>query len=426
MYGVAAGLFWSDIRILLLLYPLLIAPAVLARFSPLPSAFAYLVESLVDLSFLYFIARRWADKFSNTGVGFHWKRYLIVAAVGLLALLPIELAIWGLQFSMEVQPFAAFIFVGLLILWADAVFKYYFFFMPVVLGATAPRRIIALARGYTTGRGFLLLRVLFGPTVITLLLWSLLRLPSPDVRLLPVEWALLAAAKVFWVLCAYLSTAAGVIFLGESEWSSFRMQPYRSERLETLQVRAPRFLCNALTPRWAVRLLVIGVVVEMANMVTLQATPPGPAVAVSAIAIDDHKLTLTLSLNDPRYKMRGFNPFYLRLAGANAADIVSILPSRIEMQGAPLSLGELAGRTSAGMKVEFKTDRNADGLKDLKDLHLWYLGTRLTLLEMHKAQVNGSAGKAHPGEAAPPPAGDPARSMTFRRHSRGTSSPILT
>ena len=402
--ALAGGLFVRHWRETLLLYPLLLLPAALAKFGLAAPGAAYAAENFLDFSFLYWIALSAANDFASAPVPARLRSFAAVVAACFVIWLPFEMALL-LGMPNEISSAVPlFIGVALLVLLADLTFRYYFVFVPLVMGA-AVLDALRIARTYNLQRRFLLLRVLFPPLVVMLFFAALVRLPDPDGRLAASEWTLLVVGKIFWVLCAFLSTAAGMRFLGDAEWRAFKLDPYRDARAETLAVRAPRWLTSLFSERQAFRLFIVCLVLQALNLVRIGQTPPSAAIAVKEIEIQGNSVRLSLSLSDERHLLRGFNPFFLRLAGADPHNVVAAGPAAVSLGGrrlTPYDNSLLGGMSSAELLIEFSTQRDAAGLKDLRDLYLWYLGNRLLLLDMSSAVLTPPAGPNNPSRLFSP------------------------
>lgn len=399
-----AALLRLGLRALVWWYPLLLVPGVLAKLALLPSWAAYALDEFVGFIYLYAVAWSAANRVSTVRIPIRIRTALSVAAAGMVVWVPFELALVLVQGAFTVQAGAQLLTIVMLILLGDIAFRYYFLFMPLVLGARLQRSTFAAARRYTAGRRALPLRVLGPPLVIMLLLWAVIRLPAPDARFEAADWALLLTDKIFWVLAVHLSVAAGLWRLDDRDWQRCRLDPYRAARLQTLRSQAPRTLASLLTVRTAVRLLVACLIVEAVNIVRLQAMPPSAQITVEHIRITGNKTELQLSLVDQEHRFRGFNPYFLRLAGENIRDVVAVMPSGVWLDPehrAPFDAASFAGQASARLAVEFTTNRDTSALKDLRDLHLWYLGTKLMLLNMPGAEIGAASDESLSGRTAP-------------------------
>ena len=251
-------------------------------------------------------------------------------------------------------------------------YRYYFYFLPLLLGVAPASNLLSETRSYTLADRAGPLRVMVAPFAITTLLVSLAQLPSPDGRSLLVSFISSALVGVFWILSSYLALAYALLFLSSPAWRDSALDPYRKERLETISVNAQTRLTNALRPKAGLRTLALALLLVMANFVRQISVPPSVKVELVSIEANQQTVIMVVNLHDPDFKFRGFNPRAFMLAGEGGRPVSTTMAKVSEVGGKSDDVNDLSGRSDVKLKLQFEIDRSAEDLRQLQDLWLWY------------------------------------------------------
>jgi hypothetical protein len=394
VYQVAAGLLRQDRGRLWALYLILLIPLLVGHIFPQaqlhqPQLFK-ISKMLCMLSVLFVTGSRWINRLRPVPAGWRWKSYALLLLCGLALWLPPAFLMSALFSEPAASPGMDLICLLLLALSVGLLFRYYFYFLPLLLEERSLRAVAATARAFTAADPWLTMRVLAAPFAVEWLAASILQTPSPDGRILIVAQLVAACDGLFWLLSIYLGLACGLVLLDDRSWRAGRLDPYRAPRLATLAAQGSAWLAQALRPKNGVKMMLVAALIGLGNLAAMMATAPAPSFQVDAMKIDGQNLILDLSLRDERYLFRGFNPQFLRLAGEAPSESVAPVPSQIFVDDEPLSpaVFQIPERApSVRLRLEFRTNRSTQGLKDLEDLHLWYLGSRVMRLEMKSAEI---------------------------------------
>ncbi len=108
---------------------------------------------------------------------------------------------------------------------------------------------------------------------------------------------------------------------------------------------------------------------------------PSPHITLEKLWIKDREVHLSLSLNDEKYKFRGFHPAQFRLAGAEKRILADRAQAFIPPSKEDVSIFFPQGMTDTKLELVFTSDRDEKDLIQLEDLYLWYGGARLILLD---------------------------------------------
>jgi|GEM_PF-5055062 len=388
--SVAAGLLWNDKGWGLMLYLFTVFPTLLEFLFP-PSELrivfmARALDRLCKLSVLFIIGTRALRTLAPKRAAANLSALTLFLLTGFIAwgavISPIYLTnlawqkphLWPL--TLLTVPILA---VGYL---------YFFYFFAFLLGIQAPARVLNLARTFTRHDMFSPVKVIAAPAGLMYLLLALVNAPFPDER----EFFLALAARflsgLFWWLSSYLAIATCIIYLPNYIWRDLGFGPYRQSRLSTIGIRAPRWLVQALAPKNGLLLLTISALLTVGNYTRLAQMPPSPTIELKSLRVEGSTVVISLHLVDEKYSFRGFQPYWFRLAGATKRTLASA-PQSVKMAGysGKTSLSLPVKQKSLDLELSFLTDRKAADLVQLEDLHLWYAGVRLMLLEMKKAEV---------------------------------------
>jgi len=216
-------------------------------------------------------------------------------------------------------------------------------------------------------------RSLVSPIAVTALVVGLLSYPSPDGRSL--FWATVtsAAEGVFWILATYTGLAYSLLLIDESSWRHAGLEPYRKERLRTLEAQGRASHFNWLSPRSGWKIFAVALCVIIGNFVQGFNMPPAARIKVEKVEARNHGLAVVLEVSDPQYKFRGFNPYAFSLASQTGFAISSGIPKvSLGLDGEPLKLPLPSEPGPLRLYLNFPSNKTEEALKKLDNLYLWY------------------------------------------------------
>lgn len=399
----AVSMLRTDWKLILLAYPILLVPHIIVlNVSELTEAsviFLSFLSRVISLSFLFIVCRRWLYNFTSTNAtkpklnvvaffvfGFaQWLLYMLPTK-GLLAVMTNqskELALLELPILFFSIP--AF-FLAL---------RLFFFFIPALLDRTSLVKVFQESLLFTAKDKLLALKVLIAPISISFLLSSLPLIISPDGRLLFSLYGSILFEGISWVLICYLALATVFQLMPEEKWRSYHLDPYRAQRFETLTFANPEWLSNLLRPKTGLKLLLVSTLVWLGNAMRAETLKPAVAVEVLNIELEGKNAAIKLKLQDDRYSFRGFIPAGFRLAGETGTPISSY-PRKVVLdqtgEKIEVFMPEISG--SAEITLFFECDRDAQSLRLLEDLYLYYRGYKYLHLDMESAKITSSSASA--------------------------------
>ncbi|NLF24057.1 MAG: hypothetical protein GX589_00155, partial [Deltaproteobacteria bacterium] len=386
VYNLAAGLLAKDATWVPVLYLVLILPALVSNLFSLerPDYFLFIISLrlVLSLSVVFFVSSRWLRNLSVIKPSWEIHAFLLTLTCGILVWLPPIMCTTVLTLSvsldLSVQTIALFLLIPATIM----LLRYYFFFIPGALNVASIRQSMHMARSYTKLHRWLPLKALTAPFALECLAISLVQIPAPDGRSFWVNWLVIFCSGIFWLLSCYNGLAFGLQFMEDSTWREHHLDPYRQGRLETIAARGQSWLATLLKPSNGIKVLLVAVLVGLANMTSLINTPPSVTLQVESLTIRRNMVAISLAVADPQHHFRGFNPYYLRLAGEKGEEVAAF-PKKVLLGGNPLPPSSLLPSDTdepVHLKVFFETNRNKESLKDLEDLYLWYLASRILRL----------------------------------------------
>ena len=391
VYRISAGLLSRDAALLPLLYAALVLPTLLVYWHPLSGTrqlYSFIVfRLLVTLSVFFFAANRWLRRLSLERPPLHLRSYLLSLGCGMLVWLPVILLSNILFSTVGPGRMLQLLSLALLLPAFWFLFRHFFFFIPAALNVASLPVLMRIARNYNKHSRWLPLRVMAAPFALECLVMSIVQIPAPDGRLLWVNWLAMLSGGIFWLLTCYNGLAFGLCYMDDPCWREHRLDPYRQGRLDTIAVCGGRWPAALLKPGNGIKMLLVAVLIGLANIAVFLQTPPSAEFTVETIKIRRNLVSLSMVLSDEKYHFRGFYPYYLRLAGEKGEEVASF-PKRVYLDGKPLTpadLKPLEREDPLHLKVLFETNRNKDSLKDLEDLHLWYLASPILRLDMQAA-----------------------------------------
>lgn len=383
-YSVASGLIAQDYKILPLLYLLLIFPQLISNFfEEMPALLQLSLERLAQLVFISIVTLRWIKTFKKENLKLNVRSLIAYFITGYLVWMTVlmPLLIPVVEGNMSG---AASLSVFLLIPALFLLNKYFFYFFPMLNGITNPRKVMESSLSITQAERNLPYKTLItGFGYLSLIVTSLLAF-SPDGRSLTVNFLVGLASGILWLIHTYVSLGAALVHWSDKDWHENKLEPYRNARLASISFAAPRLLTHFLLPKQGLLALSVSLLIWFGNMLALEGLKPAPEITiVSAAMKDDKTLSVVLDLEDKEYEFRGFQPLFFHLAGEKGVVVsegVKVFdPAKPEDD---IKFGLQQSDQKVKLQLDFQCTRNAEGMKKLEDLYLWYRSYRLYKIKL--------------------------------------------
>ena len=404
-FAIAAGLLRNDIPVLI---PLLLILALSSVVQGLyaPQGWAELsslmsLDRLLQLGVVSFIVLRWRRKLEHIK-GKHGSPLVAVMRIVLAGFVMwgvLTLPVVGASLSPTswAPPLLIFVFfIG--VFWT---FRFYFYFAAFGLLGGTLRDVCAEALSLGRKDPMAAVRSLVTPIAVTSLVVGMLSYPSPDGRSLFWATASSAAEGIFWILATYTGLAFALILIDESSWRTAGLDPYRRERLRTLEAqgRASRF--NWLSPRSGVKIFLVALCIIIGNLIQGFSVSPAADIKVEKWEAQNHGVSVVLELRDPQYHFRGFNPYAFSLKSQTGFPVstgiakVSLAPGGEQLSGVlPMAPGPI------NLYVEFVSNKTEESLKTLDNMYLCYNLKAVLPLKVSESVATPESPKGGGGEVA--------------------------
>jgi hypothetical protein len=394
--SLATALLRDDWKAALLLYIVLALPG-LSQITFQYSAALYQLPLLVgqrvlSLAALYLWGYRCLRILSSGKWRWSTTSFALLLVVGLILWAVATLPIYLLQ---GVSPDLRALCLALLTIGTTFAYLYYFYFFPLLLNVRNPWLALTKARALLKDHGFWLPLRIEVPTLgLMLLATGAAFISYPDGRE-PVSAALAEAAQpIAWLLSSYLGIAYGLLALSDSEWRALQLDPYRTERFESLVKRSFHSLTTFLELRLGIMVFLISICLWSGNEMRKFSLPPPGECTVESLKLEEQKVYVTLEVHDPVFALRSFEPLLFTLRGEQGRQ-VSNPPEGVFLleHGQRYDARFEFPRDTQAHKIElvFTSQFSADELARFTDVYLWYRGARL--LNLRFAQ--GSPGTAN-------------------------------
>ncbi|MFO0417168.1 MAG: hypothetical protein ACK5Y6_07765 [Pseudomonadota bacterium] len=377
-FAVAAGLIRNDLKILLPLFLFLSIAAVVdsATFAQSRQIrFAVVaLDKLLQVAAVTFIAWRWGGRLRASGakgVGYG-TLFMRIAVVSIAASIVLTTPFLGLIAFGDMAQGVLFLILAVIgLIWCLRVFFY--FASTGILGVGLAQGMIS-ATTISRNRPTASLRSLVSPLAVTLLLTALFTIPNPDGR--SSFWITLASASesVFWILSTYTALGFALTLFSDAEWRAAHLDPYRTERLRTLEAQGGRSLARMLSPGFGLYIAGVALFFVIGTTMRQLYQPPAARVEVKQVQFSDYQIKVTLLVEDREYLFRGFQPTAFSIAsktGFKVIDrVVSVSLDNDTKGFAPgISSTDGAPRT---VYLTFATSKTEAALRGLDNLWLWY------------------------------------------------------
>ena len=377
-FAIAAGMLRNDIPLLLPMLGLLALSAIAQALSS-PASFievggVVLLDRVLQLVVISTIVLRWRRKLEHIkgSLSNPFLAALRIVVAGLVVWGALTLPMVGASFASVswASPLCIFLFFCA-VFWS---FRFYFYFATFGLLGGTLRDACAAATALGRREPLAAVRSLIAPVAVTALVVGILWYPSPDGRSLFWATAASAAEGIFWVLSTYTGLAFALSRLDESVWRAAGLDPYRQQRLRTLEAqgRASRF--NWLSTSSGVKIFVVALCVIIGDLVQGFTMEPAARVTVESYQVRDRGISVVLDLSDPIYKFRGFNPYAFSLATQTGMEVISARIDKVSLapDGEFLrgSFPSQAGPVK--LYLDFKSHKTDEALRGMDNLYLWY------------------------------------------------------
>jgi hypothetical protein len=383
-YNVSAGLIVRDIKIIPALYLIIILPHLFAFFyDEIPSVILLILERACQIIFLSIITIRWLNVFRLTPAKPRFKSLFLYFGVGFIVWMIVTIP-FLIQALGDLPPNLNGIGMLLVVPALYLLYKYFFYFFPILNGISSPTKIMESSITINRGEPNLPIKTLLPALGFFSLITASFMALSPDGRSLSVNLVISLFAGIFWFLHCYVSLGASLLYWNQKDWHECKLDPYRNARLASISIAAPKILSHFLQPKQGLIALCVSLLVWFANMMSLEITPPAAAITgVQASIKDKNTVSLSLDVEDKEYKLRGFQPMHFSLAGEKRAPVCEEVTKAVikgESEDRSYILPETPDKLA--LEIEFKCERDEEALKKLEDLYLWYRGVKLDKIKL--------------------------------------------
>jgi hypothetical protein len=349
------------------------------------------LDRLLQLSVVSFIVLRWRRKLAYN------KGKLSSPLVAVMRIVGGGFVVWGaltlpvVGASLSATSWGPSLFIFIFFIGVFWSFRFYFYF--AVFGLLGGTLRDACAATVSLGRKdpMAAVRSLVAPIAITALVVGLLSYPSPDGRSLFWATASSAAEGIFWIVATYTGLASALILIDESAWRIAGLDPYRRERLRTLEAQGRSSRFNWLSPRSGIKIFLVALCIIIGNLVQGFSVAPAAEIKVEKWDAHNHGVSLVLELSDAHYHFRGFNPYAFSLKSQTGFPVsagiakISLTPGGEQLTGAlSLETGPIR------LYVEFISNKTEDSLKSMDNIYLWYNLKALLPLQVEGSETNPS------------------------------------
>jgi hypothetical protein len=293
---------------------------------------------------------------------------VVSLASSFVMLMPLNLFALTLNSGLEFL-FLALFFVGCV--WCLRVL---FYFATVSVFGMGVRQGLAASTEVARHNPTMALKSLVSPVAFTVLFVGLSLVPSPDGR--SIVWTTIAsiAEGVFWLGSTYTALGCALALFDDHAWRAAGLDPYRTERLSTLQTQGGAKLGRLLAPRAGIVTFVIGLMFVLGNLARQLTLPPAAAVSLDSVNIADRSIQLKLTVEDHEYRFRGLNIAAFSIASKTGfTQSERLLSASLRPDGTE-TLSEIP--TSSGdprsVYLTFATNKSAEALRAADNLWLWY------------------------------------------------------
>lgn len=258
----------------------------------------------------------------------------------------------------------------------------YFYFAPMLFcqGLYAnPGLSFAIVKAHRSAP----LRVIIPTIAFSSILGGLVGILSPDGREPFYNGGLAVASSISDVVGFYLAASFGAFFVSKIPDSGAPS----SEQLLGAEKEFTNPTGDLLTLKTSLILAAAGMALNFGNFGKAATMEPAARITLISSSIDEHDVILSLKFADEKYKLRGFQPIALTLAGPNRG-VISTPPEVVSVADQQTSDSDMRfqlPRTSEPvvLNLKFKTTRSSADLAAIEDLFLWYKNVKLFPVTLH-------------------------------------------
>jgi hypothetical protein len=344
-----------------------------------------IAQRFIELSVLYLITSRWIALMKIKKNDIESK----VSSYSFFRLIFFGFLVWIVIVTpilMQLVPgddlfkifFLTLLFPGIYI-WLN----YYFYFIAIILGEKTWPEIKDCTTNITHNKFLAPFATILGPLALMSMLMVLISLLSPDGRLPIMIWTEILASSAFWILSTYLSIAMFFTNISEKYWYEAGFDPYREARLSTICNNRVLNFSRALEPKNAVKIFFVSLLFWVVNAVRLESMPPTAKIKVTEMRVGKEITSVDISAEDPEYKLRNFHPHFFVLAGNERTPLSSIPEKIVNLDtNAPWNPLEHNEEDSIRLRLDFRTTRSGDAMRQVEDVYLWYRQTKIEHLKL--------------------------------------------
>lgn len=331
------------------------------------------IDRLFQLIVLSLITLRWRGLLSARGEarGNPWAIGFRILAMGYLMWGVVTLpALGAAAASGPIGIFPSFVLFVFAAVWS---LRYFFYFGAFgLLGVSWGAGLRSMGRIYERAPSAAI-RSLIAPIAITALVVSIFSSFSPDGRSSFWSSASSVAEGFFWILSIYTGLGYALVLIDDHEWRTAGLDPYRNDRLLTLQAQGRFLRCNPLSPSAGVKILCLALLVAVANI--SQALHLSPAAKVEVVSVDprEHGISVIIRAHDTATRLRGFNPMAFSVASQTGYPIsselirISFYPGGEEFRGFLPDASDTVSLT-----LDFRSNKTQEVLRSMDNMWLWY------------------------------------------------------
>lgn len=354
-----------------------------------------LLDRFIQLGVMFGVALRWRRRFSQAGRE-------TSSAASFLWTCVFGFALWGMcslpLLTVAARPDSTLLLPAIFLLVLGVVWslRYYFYVISTVILGSGLR--LAAAQAFALGKRDpkAAIGAFVGPMALMLFFVAVSSAPYPDGRSLLWSSITAAAEGVFWLLSTYTTLGFGLRLVDDSSWREAGLDPYRSERLETLRVQGKGFISRMLLPRTSWQFFALALLVFISNTARDFQELPAAKLTIRNATVVDGVIKVTLEVSDPEFRLRGFPPFAFSVATQTGSPIskellsatqepgVQRIDSSLPMTGEPVVL-----------YLEFRTAKTQETLEGADNMWLWYKFTPAIPLNV-KAEQSRPVSPASP------------------------------
>jgi hypothetical protein len=164
-----------------------------------------------------------------------------------------------------------------------------------------------------------------------------------------------------------------MVLIDEREWRNAGLDPYRIDRLLTVQAQGRTVRGNILSPSSGLKILALALLVVLANISQALNLSPAAKVEVLKVKPRDHGLSIVVKVEDPDHRLRGFNPLAFSVATQTGYPISTELEEVAWYPRGERFNGFMPESIDAvSFALDFRSNKTEEVLHSLDNMWLWY------------------------------------------------------